>query len=219
MQWSRRQTYGAKKLVIVLGGSGDVGDLVPDDPDIRLIKLDGERSLGEKHNVAVECATHDWIAKWDDDDWHAPSRLEVTMARIRDAGAEIGGTDDLLIHELCGEKRTFRYVYRLEQPWLAGQTAVFRRSVWERAPFPDRASGVDVQFVWDALERAEYVKFALESPIYVLMEYGQSTGRKTWDPKPPEFVRCPSAIVKRAMGADYVTCVDAFREHRMRSAS
>ncbi len=191
IRWWARQSYvGPKELIVVFSGPGTVDDLIPTGADIRVVVAPEGATLGQKHNLGVERARFAWLCKWDDDDWYAPRRLAVSMRIAQMNDAEIVGTRDLLFHELIGERRTWLYESAPDARWLAGNTMLFHRDLWRRVPFPDRDSGVDTVFVWDALHpdkgRAKAVVFS-DPGLCVLLVHGQTTGRKVWDPKPPEY--------------------------------
>jgi len=211
----RRQTllrHSEGELIIVFSGPGTVADLVPEDPQIRLLEIEPE-NLGHKHNVGVAAAKHSWIAKWDDDDWHAPWRLSRSIEVAEETRAEIVSCSTLLLHELAGDRRSFEYRYQLKRPWLPAQIAVWQKRLWERTPYPERDSGIDTVWIMDVLERgAEAATFA--DPCYVLYEWGQKTGRKAWNPCPPEYLRVPRARVSYLVGDDLDDRLRAFRKSK-----
>lgn len=186
----RRQTgiNGHEAELVVVSEDAEVESLVPDDPRVRFVRSPAGLSLGEKHNAAVEACRHPWLAKWDDDDWHSPRRLGLTLRRLRMTRAQVAGTRDLIFHELIEPRRTFLYQYRSVRPWVAGNTLVFDRAVWEQIRFPDRDRGVDTLFAWDALHAGRVPYVILDDPgIVVLFQHGQTTGRRAWKPEPPEY--------------------------------
>ena len=42
-------------------------------------------TLGERRNLAIEAARGRYIAQWDDDDWHGPTRLAEQIAALGDS--------------------------------------------------------------------------------------------------------------------------------------
>jgi hypothetical protein len=207
VQWFERQSYdGPLELVVVFSGDGSVDDLLPDDDRIKLVTARGDATLGGKHNLAAAVASHPWLAKWDDDDWQAPRRLEVTMEAARLSGAELVSAAPLIFHELDSGD-TWRFDYQLERPWQPGNSLLFSRELWEEVGFDaSRNSGIDTAFTWRALEVTTGVTVD-DSPVVVVMKHGQTTGIKNWDPKPPEFLPW-EGDVEKLMGAD----LPAFRE-------
>jgi hypothetical protein len=208
--FQRQSTVRGARLdaELVVASEDDVEDLIPpDDPTVRFEHTTNGLSLGEKHNEAVRRCRYDWIAKWDDDDWHAPRRLGLTLRRLVMADAVIAGTRELLLHELHENRRTFLYRYQGARPWMSGNALVFHRAVWEHSPFPDRASGVDTVFTWQALEHTPHV-FLDDPGIVVVLQHGQTTGRKVWKPEPPDYTLWPGRLTD-VMGGDLARYEDA----------
>jgi glycosyltransferase involved in cell wall biosynthesis len=142
------QTYPNRELVIVDDGRDPVGDLVPDLPSIRYVRLDSRLTTGPKRNASCAEAHGEIIVHWDDDDWSSPDRVEVQVGVLLDSGADVCGLRDLIFYEPAAE-RAWRYRYPPHaRPWVAGGTMCYRRSLWESSPFPDVRHGEDTQFVW-----------------------------------------------------------------------
>lgn len=199
----RRQS-GLSQLgaeLVVASEDASVENLIPENaPGVRFERVPAGISLGEKHNEAVRRCRYGWIAKWDDDDWHAPRRLGLTLRHLHMRGALLASTRDILFHELVEPRRTFLYQYRSVRPWVSGNALVFHRSVWAQHPFPDRASGVDTVFTWNALPDTPHI--VIDDPgIVVVLQHGQTTGRKTWKPEPPEYQPWPGSV-ESVMGDD-----------------
>lgn len=56
IRYFQRQDYAEKELVILDDGEDAIGDLIPDDPRVRYIRLNGKRTLGAKRNECVEAS-------------------------------------------------------------------------------------------------------------------------------------------------------------------
>ena len=88
------------------------------------------------------------IAHWDDDDWMAPHRISLQVARLLETDADLCGTRDLLHYRPdAGEAWLYRYPEH-ERSWLAGGTLLYRRSAWFRHHFPEIDLGEDTAFIW-----------------------------------------------------------------------
>src|ERR1051325_9116597 len=77
-----QQDYVPCELVILDDGTDPVADLVPADPRIRYRRVEAFASLGTKRNRCVEESRGELIAHWDDDDWHAPHRLQSQVQTL-----------------------------------------------------------------------------------------------------------------------------------------
>lgn len=141
-----RQDYPDTELIVVDDGYDKVGDLMPDDPRIRYLRLPAVQSVGAKRNVACQHATGKIIAHWDDDDWSAPGRLRVQVSALLGSGADVCGLSEVLHYRpLRGDA----WLYRAgdARPAVAGCSIVYRRSVWAASAFPDVMTGEDSAFV------------------------------------------------------------------------
>jgi glycosyltransferase involved in cell wall biosynthesis len=142
------QDYTNRELVILDDGSDGVADLVPQDPRVRYARLSGQRTLGAKRNACVAAARGELIMHWDDDDWMAPWRISYQVSELHRAGAEACGLRRMLFYEPVS-RQAWLYDYPENQrAWLAGGSLLYRRTFWERAPFPDLQVGSDTYFVW-----------------------------------------------------------------------
>ncbi|MDB5734090.1 MAG: hypothetical protein JWN16_727 [Alphaproteobacteria bacterium] len=155
------------------------------DPRIRY-HHQGERQLvSAKRNWLCARATAPVIAQFDDDDYYAPGYLATMLARLGDADItklsawfvysaqlkRLGYWDTantLGLHFTFGpEKRLDAFVNQtppdnMKNNWLGyGFSYVFRKSMWEKAPFPDVEYASDYGFVAAGIARgARFDHFA-----------------------------------------------------------
>lgn len=210
IEWFQRQTYeGALELVVISEDAGVLYDLIPTDARIRVLACERGLALGGKHELAAKSATHGWLAKWDDDDWQSPIRLEMTMRAAKNANARMVSAEPLLFYEL-GHGRCFEYRYGLTQKWQPGNSLLVAREVWEKVGFRrDLGSGVDTDFVGRALAMGVDGLIVEDAPLTVVMKHGQTTGMRTWKPAPPEF-RPWNGDLAGLLGADLAAFEEAF---------
>src|ERR1700682_5440415 len=148
IRYFQRQDYPNKELLVVDDGAEPIAELVPDDPQVRYIRLEGTRTLGVKRNLCVEAARGDLIMHWDDDDWTSSQRISYQRQALLRADAEICGLTQMIFYELASG-RAWLYEYpRGLRPWLAGNSLLYTREVWRRSPFPDVQVASDTRFVW-----------------------------------------------------------------------
>jgi glycosyltransferase involved in cell wall biosynthesis len=198
IRYFQRQDYANKELLIVDDGAEPLAELVPDDPQVRYVRLTGKRTLGSKRNLCVEAARGDLIMHWDDDDWANPQRISYQLKALLRAGAEICGIRQMIFYELA-TARTWLYQYPANQrAWLAGSSLLYTREFWRRAPFPDIQVASDTSFVWSQkMERAVALP---DYSFYVAMIHPDNTSPK----------KCQGAYwspwhgnIQSLMGADY----------------
>lgn len=75
------QSYSNWELLICENGSTDeaieyIRSQVSEDSRVRLVDGKCACTLAEKLNRCIACASGDWIARMDDDDWCVPERIE-----------------------------------------------------------------------------------------------------------------------------------------------
>lgn len=174
-----RQDYEPRELLILDDGADRVGDLVPDDPRIRYVELGDRLVLGAKRNRACELARGELIAHWDDDDWHAPHRLSYQVGELERAAADLCGPSQLL-YASPADRRAWMYAYpQARKRWAAGNALLYRRSMWERNPFPEVAVGEDTRFVWSGAARNLHVQ--ADHRVVVGVVHGRNTSPKGVD--------------------------------------
>ena len=144
----QRQTYGPRELLVVDDGPEAVDDLLPDDPRIRHLRLNGPLRIGAKRNLGAEAARGAVLSHWDDDDWYAPNRLAVQVVALTASGAALSGVAAPLFWSPTSG-RAWRYAYPPDgRPWVCGSTLCYWAETWRRRPFQDTQVGEDSLFVW-----------------------------------------------------------------------
>jgi glycosyltransferase involved in cell wall biosynthesis len=198
IRYFQRQDYANKELLIVDDGAEPLAELVPDDPQVRYVRLTGKRTLGSKRNLCVEAARGDLIMHWDDDDWANSLRISYQLKALLRAGAEICGIRQMIFYELA-TARTWLYQYPPDQrAWLAGSSLLYTREFWRRSPFPDIQVASDTSFVWSQkMERAVALP---DYSFYIAMIHPDNTSPKKcqgayWSPWHGD--------IRSLMGADY----------------
>ena len=142
-----RQDYPERELIVLDDGRDRVADLIPPDPRIRYVALDEKLVLGDKRNRACELARGEILVHWDDDDWHAPSRLSYQVGELERHGAAICGTGKILYFE-PSTRRSWLYEYPTSRrPWISG--LCYRKELWRGTRFTRVQAGEDTRFVWN----------------------------------------------------------------------
>jgi glycosyltransferase involved in cell wall biosynthesis len=150
------------------------------DPRIRYHHLPGPRMLvSAKRNWLCERAAAPVIAQFDDDDFYAPNYLAVMLARLAASGADITNLSDwfvysahlkllgywdtantLGLHFTFGPEPVLNAFFNQTPPDNMknnyagyGFSYVFKKSMWEKAPFPHVEYASDYGFVAAALAK------------------------------------------------------------------
>jgi predicted O-methyltransferase YrrM len=202
-----RQTYQNRELIILDDGTEPVRDLLPCDPRIRYIHLQGSRTLGEKRNLACESAEGEFIAHWDDDDWSADWRLTYQMEELaNNSWASVCGLDRVLFYDPRSDL-AWEYVYPPEQrSWVCGGALCYRKTFWKDHRFPDIHGGEDTRFVWAAPERS--VLAVPDNSCFVGMVHRENTSPKKTDG--PRWHKYPNSRIHELLGTD----LDFYRHWR-----
>lgn len=192
------QNYANKELVVVDDGPESMAESIPDDPQVRYVRLDGRRTLGVKRNLCVEAARGDLIMHWDDDDWFSSRRISYQVNELLSAGAEICGLRQMIFYELA-TGRSFLYQYPPGQrPWLAGGSLLYTREFWRRSPFPDVQVASDTRFVWG--QRMDHSVTLREFDFYVALIHPENTSAKNHH---GAYWSAWSGSVETVMGDDF----------------
>ncbi len=199
IEYFLRQGYPRRELLIVDDGDDAVGDLVPDDPAIRYIRLESRQTVGAKRNLACAEAKGDVIVHWDDDDWMADWRIEYQVTGLRRAGAEICGLDTVLFYD-PGSEQLWRYRYpRRNHPLIAGGSLCYRKDLWRRNPFADRNLGEDSSFILS--HRASHTVIHPDNHFYVALIHPENTNpRRTHGER---WSACARGVVRDILGTDW----------------
>ncbi len=193
------QDYPNRELVVVDDGQDSVADLIPDDPQIRYVRLEGRRTLGAKRNECVRLCRGDLIMHWDDDDWIAPWRISYQAEHLLRERADVCGLDRVLFYE---PERERAWLYRHSantKPWVYGCTLCYTRAFWEKRPFPNVNVGEDTRFIWNG--GPHRVLTLPDNRFCVALIHPANTSPKrmsqtNWEAYPVETVR-------QLMGPDY----------------
>jgi hypothetical protein len=147
------QTYPHRQLLVVEDGGAN-GHLLPNDPTICYVHLDGKQIVGQKRNVANTLAAGQVICHWDDDDWSAPERVAEQVELLKTSGAMIVGYNILPFHDMStGDVR----IYRGDEGYCTGTSLCYWRSWWQAHRFQNVSVGEDNAFVWESAGRVRGV--------------------------------------------------------------
>ncbi len=170
------QSYNPRELVIVYDGEDVatrdfIGTL--DSPSIRGVEAPPRLVLGASRNLALASSRGFYIAQWDDDDWHAPSRLTEQVAALQRGDKSGCVLERLTIFDMASEKAHLSH----RRSW-EGSLVARRDSV---PPFPELTRAEDTPVIEQMCEQGKLV--LLDCPeLYVYVYHGSNTwDRKHWD--------------------------------------
>lgn len=146
------QTYQDSELLILNEADDPMPLPVSGRPDrIRYVRIpSASMTTGAKRNLVNSMAEGELIVHWDDDDWYHPARIETQVGFLDDTRQQVVGWHDLLYYRVA-ERSLWCYYYQGARPYATGVSLCYRKSWWERHPFPaDRSIGEDTAFWHDA---------------------------------------------------------------------
>lgn len=155
----RRQQYEDKELIIVLNNDrldlGEWQDEAQKHMKVRVFQVSENEPLGTCLNFATDKAALNYIAKFDDDDYYAPSYLGDLMLAFTYSGAHIVGKGAHYVYFERTGTMALRNPGNEHQytQWVAGGTMLVRREVFDQVKFSCRQPGTDSQFLKDCHEK------------------------------------------------------------------
>jgi hypothetical protein len=194
-----RQDYPKRQLIIVDDGTDSIQDLVPDDEQIRYIRLNTRRTTGAKRNIACQAADGEIILHWDDDDWMADWRVSYQIAGFLQETAEINGLANPLYYDLAS-RQAWQYRHPASQrPWLSGGTLCYAKSFWLAHPFPDTPRGAETRFIWES--HPKRLATLQNERFYVSILHAGNIGFRRI--RPPYWHPIPTDEIKAVIGDDW----------------
>ncbi|WP_152394452.1 glycosyltransferase family 2 protein [Paenibacillus guangzhouensis] len=154
-----RQRWVNKELIIILNNDKlDIKayrKMAQGYSNVSVYQLSENTSLGACLNYAVRQSKYRTIAKFDDDDYYAPSYLTGSMLAMKKSGADIVGKRACYTWLKGNRKLILRFpsYERRYVSILPGATLVFKKKVFKKVKFPNRSIGEDDKFCQDSRAR------------------------------------------------------------------
>lgn len=153
------QNYNTKELIIIINNNSINQELwerfVSFRDDIRIYKINENKSLGECLNFGVENSNYQFISKFDDDDYYGPNYLIDAINSFYYTDASIVGkytvygyledSNQLILRFPGFENRYMDYV--------AGSTLTFKKEIFEKIRFKHQNKSEDTLFLNEALSQ------------------------------------------------------------------
>lgn len=171
----QKQTHPHRELLIISDGA-DVRDLLPDDPSIRLIHVEGNPEIGPKRNFGCDHATGEIIAHWDDDDYSAPGRLADQVHRLIESGKPVTGYGAM---RFTDGKRWWQFTGT--ELFALGTSLCYRRDWWKVHRFPFAHVGEDGDFTGIARACDAITNADAKDLMYATIHPGNTSPRNLSD--------------------------------------
>jgi glycosyltransferase involved in cell wall biosynthesis len=175
----RSQTCASKELIVVDDGDDSLEDLLHGIQNVVHVRLPERASIGAKRNIACERARGQFIAHWDDDDWHAPDRLQRQLEPLRAQTHDLTGLVCSFILEMpAGHfwSTTPELHRRMNVGDIHGGTLLFRRSIWQGGiHYPDVSLAEDAALIKRATSGRLRILRLENAGSFVYLRHAQNT--------------------------------------------
>jgi glycosyltransferase involved in cell wall biosynthesis len=237
LRWVQEQTYPNIEWLVLDDSPAPSRSLAGcGDPRLRYEHIGQRLTIGEKRNRLVNMARGEFVAHFDDDDYYAPRFLETMVAGLETQEADFANLSSWYLFDVRHDLFGFWYLrqttgvhylchadgLRLTQftaqnnatllnNYLGyGFTYVYRRAVWEAAPFPALDWGEDAQFVTAAAARFQLLSFQDQSGLVLHVLHENSTSSCF-----PQY-RLPTFLLQTLFGSHH-SFLETLRQRRQRS--
>jgi len=175
------QTYPKRLLQWVIVNSGDdiyVPDIAIEGITNYVIHQSG-LSLGMLRNRGVNASEGDIIVHFDDDDWHAPDRVErqVVPFLVRPQ-LELVATDDYYIGLFNRDPvlACKSVTWGLDR-FASGGSFAYRKRAWRHSPFANIPSGEDYLFARRIREVKGLMVNLRDPDLFICVRHGKNTAQ------------------------------------------
>ncbi|WDH98649.1 glycosyltransferase family A protein [Paenibacillus urinalis] len=195
-----RQRYKHKELIIILNHHHlkieEYKAAVKQYRNIKIYSQPEQVSLGHCLNYGVQMAKHPYIAKFDDDDYYAPSYLADSMRTLQKSQADIVGKRAHFMY-LSSRKLVLHRYHKLTECYVSqvqGATLLVKREVFDTVSFPDQTQGECVKFC--ALCRKKGFKIYSGNPYHFFAVRRKGSKDHTWIVSDQELMSRGDRILK-----------------------
>jgi glycosyltransferase involved in cell wall biosynthesis len=165
----QHQSYPQRELVVVNDEDDGTREYLASLGDERIRYLRPERAgltLGELRNFGVTQARGDYVAQWDDDDWHHPDRLSIQLLSLEQAEADLC----LLERWILAWPERQQFLWSKRRPWEG--TLLGRRA--KLPPYPPLALGEDSALVEECQQRQLKLTVLDRPDLYICTVHGRN---------------------------------------------
>lgn len=179
-----RQKYKDKELIVILNNKNlklnDYLTKAKQYGNISIYSLQDHISLGHCLNFGIGLANHNYIAKFDDDDYYSPNYLSEGMQTMLRTKADIVGKRAHYMYLQGRKVLTLRYsnMEHKEVSIVPGATLLVKRHVFNQITFPNQNQGECVKFCSACIARG--FKIYSGSPYNFIAIRRKNSKDHTW---------------------------------------
>jgi glycosyltransferase involved in cell wall biosynthesis len=231
-RWIEAQTHRNIEWLILDDSPEPCAELARSSaPDIHYEHAPKRLSIGEKRNRLVARSRGKYIAHFDDDDYYAPAYLATMVRLLEENDADFANLSSWYLYDLRYDlfgfwnlRLTTGLHYLCHADGLRmhnftpqnnaalatnhlgfGFTYVYKKTLWEAIPFPDKDWGEDSEFVNAAVARFKVLSIADQGALVLHVLHKGSTSSCF-----PQY-HLPS-FLSAALFEPYSDCLTAFRK-------
>lgn len=166
----QRQSYPDRELIVVNDeddGTREYLASLRDEKILHVRPAQVDLRLGELRNVSLDHARGEYVAQWDDDDWHHPDRLAAQLTMLEQAEADVCVLERWT---LAWPDRNL-FLRSKRRPWEG--TMVARRK--KLPAYAALTHGEDSVLVEECRQRGQKVCLLDRPDLYVYVVHGGNT--------------------------------------------
>ncbi|MFZ7943327.1 glycosyltransferase [Neobacillus sp. 19] len=180
------QKWENKELIIILNNDSlKIEDFIAKAEQyqsVTVYQLPQSYTLGECLNFGINKAKYEYIAKFDDDDYYAPSYITEAMRAFETTNADVVGKRTAYMYYLKSKQLRLRFP-RNGRKWVTrvhGATLMAKKEVFKKVPFAHISLGEDVNFLLRCRQRGLKI-YSTSRFNYTVIR--REDGTHTWNPR------------------------------------
>lgn len=187
------QTYENKELIIVLNNNDlDLSiykKKAKKYKNIRIFRLEQEKTLGECLNYAISESNSEYIAKFDDDDYYGPNYLVDSLNAFKYVDADVVGKLASYIYFESSNTLAIRFPSMENRyvEYITGPTMVIKKEVFNKIKFTHKNQGEDTQFLKDCSKIGLKI-YAIDRFNHVYIRHSHNN-ENTWKFDEKEYIK------------------------------
>jgi len=178
----QQQTWKDKELIIILNkDSMDIDRWIKKAkkyPNVKVFQLHEKATLGDCLNFGVMNSSHDYIAKFDDDDYYGPEYITSSMEVFKNKNVSIVGKSSYYIY--FKNKKALIHVPGTENAiseTVAGATLLFRKEIFYYVRF-EKVDRAEEYFFIDQCKKEGYQVYSTDPCDFAVIRH--DTENHTW---------------------------------------
>ncbi len=204
----RLQHYPNKELIIILNNNRlDINRWVKyskNFKNVSILQLDETISLGDCLNYAIDKASGNYIAKFDDDDYYGPNYLaDQVKCLLYNNQLIVGKSSYFVYFKESGNTSFFLRNFYCFVDFIPGSTLVIDRKVFKKIKFQSLNLAEDINF-FEECKKNDLKLFAADPFNYLIIRY-ENKELHTWKIKDDDFMNLGKQITDVADSKEFVT--------------